>query len=147
MISALAKSTWCICQALSKGFLALPKGLLHVHSIPNKGVLVLLATPWQALPKGLHVHSSTYVSPRLALPKGMLEVPDEIRQKICCSWGVVSIDCSIDFTIDFSCFWVDFFYWFSCSRNLCFVLIRSTHKINICNWFHRNFFNINSLID
>ena len=67
---------------------ALPKGLLHVHSIPNKGVLVLLATPWQALPKGLHVHSSTYVSPRLALPKGMLEVPDEIRQKICCSWAV-----------------------------------------------------------
>ena len=190
MISALAKSTWCICQALSKGFLlvlvflwqALPKGLLHVQSIPSNGVLVLLATPWQALskgllhvernktffvlpwqalaegllhvqrmcrrcvvspwqalPKGLHVHSFTYVSPRLALPKGMLEVPDEISQKICCSWAVPGWFQLIVLLI-FHVFWGNFFYWFSCPRNLCFLFIRSTHRINICNWFHGIFF-------
>ena len=163
MISALAKSTWCICQALSKGFLlllvfpwqALPKGLLHVHSIPNNGVLVLLATPWQALskgllhvqrmcvvspwqalPKGLHVHSFNCVSPRLALPKGMLEVPDEISQKICCSWAVPGWFQLIvllilllifhvfgeTFSIDFHALETDVFYWLDLHTESIFVI-------------------------
>ena len=74
-----------MCQALSKGFLlllvfprqALPKGLLHVQSIPNKGVFVLLATPWQALSKGLlHVRRN----------KTFVFYPGKPWTKVCCMY-------------------------------------------------------------
>ena len=192
MISALAKSTWCMCQALSKGFLlllvfpwqALPKGLLHVHSIPNNGVLVLLATPWQALSKGLlHVErNKTFLFyPGKHWPKvccmckecaeGVLFHPGRPCQKVCmyivlpmfhpggpcpkacwkCQMKIVKKYAVPGLFLGgfnwlfywFFMFFGETIYWFSCPRNLCFLLIRSTHRINICNWFHGNFFQHN----
>ena len=103
----------------------------------------VLFHPGRPCPKVCMYIVFTYISPRLALPKGMLEVPDEISQKICCSWAVpgwIQLIVLLISLLIFHVFWGNFFYWFSCPRNLCFLLMRSTHRINICNWFHGHFF-------
>lgn len=65
-----------------------------------------------------------------------MTVKTRVKHGFC--WVVflgVGIDCAIDFSLYFG----HFFYWFCCSETYCFILIGSTHRINIFNWFHEFF--------